>query len=100
MLSLQPSTSKGSAKVPYDDDFALTRGDKKYEESAAIAQRRRHCVDRQLNAFAHARVVLAGAVPLEQLDLQEVQGFDIRQAQPDRRVECWVLLQQASLLRD
>ena len=33
------------------------------------------------------RIVLAGAVALQQLDLQQVERLDIGQAQPDRGVE-------------
>src|SRR5690606_20433351 len=66
----------------------------------AIPQRRRDRVDRQLDALVDARVGLARAVALHQLDLGQVERLDIGQAQPDRRFERRILLQQPRLAGD
>src|SRR5690606_33713587 len=66
-------------------DYAAVRG---YTAAlAAVAQRRSDGVDRQLDALADARIVLAGAVALEQSHLKQVARLDIRQAQADRGID-------------
>ena len=50
-------------------------------------------IDRS-SPLADARIVLAGAVALHQLDLQEVERLDIGQPQPDRGVEGGMLFEQ------
>jgi hypothetical protein len=53
-----------------------------------------------MDALADARVRLAGAVALQQFDLEQVQGLDIGQAQADRGVERRLPLEQARLAGD
>lgn len=45
--------------------------------SAAVAQRGRDRVDRQFDAFLDPGIILAGAIALEQFDLQQVQRLDV-----------------------
>ena len=52
--------------------------------STRIAQPRRDPVDRQMNPAVHARVGVARAVPLDQLDLQVVQRIEVGEAVLDR----------------
>src|SRR5262245_58460080 len=68
--------------------------------SSAVSQGRRHRIDRKLDAFAHASILLAGAMPLEQLHLQQIERLDVRQAQPDRFVELRLFLEQPRLAGD
>src|SRR5476649_1673980 len=68
--------------------------------SPAIAERGGDGVDRQLDSFAHSRIVLARAMPLQELDLQQIQWIDVGQAQAYRCIQYWVLLEKARLLRD
>src|SRR3954451_19986128 len=67
---------------------------------SAVAQRRGDRVDRELNPLANPRVVLAGAVPFQQLDLEQIQRLDVGQAQADRGLERRMLFEQPRLLRD
>src|SRR5580698_1767285 len=63
----------------------------------AVAQCGRDGVDRQLQTFTHARVVLARPMALEQLDLQPVERLDIGQTQAHRRVKRGMFFQQSRL---
>lgn len=65
----------------------------------AIPERRRDGVNGQLNTLANPFISFARAVAFHQLDLQQVERFDIGQPQPDGIVERGVGLQQMTLPR-
>src|SRR3546814_19367263 len=50
--------------------------------------------------LADPRIVLARAVALHQLDLEQIERLDIGQAQPDRGVEARMLFEQPRLAGD
>src|SRR5262249_36558397 len=66
----------------------------------AIAQARGDAIDGQVDSLNHALVGIAGAVALEQLDLQVVDGIEIGETVADRPGEQRILLQQDLLLHD
>src|SRR5699024_2987813 len=61
--------------------------------SAGVAQRRGQTVHRQLNACAHLRVLVPGPVTAEQLDLEDVQWFQVREPVADGAGERWVVVE-------
>src|SRR5258705_7245175 len=69
-------------------------------ELAAVAQGRGDGVDRQMNALPDPRIVLTGAVTLEQFHLQQIQRFDVGQPQPDGRIQGRILFEQVRLSGD
>src|SRR5262249_30114493 len=66
----------------------------------AVAQAGRDAVDAEVDAFHRSRVAFAGAVALDQLDLNVMQRVDVGEAVADRAGEQRICFQQGFLPGD
>ena len=68
-----------------------------FNSSARVAKGGRDRVDRQMDAFVDPYILLPGAIAFQKLDLQEIQRFDVGEAQADRSIQPRIIFEQAFL---
>src|SRR4051794_28253314 len=53
-----------------------------------------------MDAFMDPDILFSRTIPLQKLNLQKIERFDVREAQADRGIQPWIILEQALLSAD